>query len=324
MPRQVPDTASPSLARRALPFLLAAVLLAYVLSRLDLDRFAAAIASTHYVLFFVFTLAFTLTLLAADSFATSKIYARTVHPIRFRELFVIRGASYLPSLLNHHVGQGWLTYYVSRAYGAPLWRVAGATLLVYATTFACLLLIGTVALVLNPDKVAWLGTTILAVAAAGAVYAVVVVVGPQFLRRRQALAPLFELGLAGQIVQVAYRLPHIVVLFVGTLVPFWFFGVWVPLDKALVYIPILMLIAALPITPQGVGTRDVVALELLAPFAPGTPAEQTAAVVAATLSFACALTIVQALVSTLMLRQARQLFAAREASPRSEEAPTSC
>jgi bifunctional ADP-heptose synthase (sugar kinase/adenylyltransferase) len=69
-----------------------------------------------------------------------------------------------------------------------------------------------------------------------------------------------------------------------------------------------MLVIALPITPQGIGTRDVVALELLSRFAVGTPQEKTATLAAATLSWAGALTLVQATFSPLLMRQARKLF----------------
>jgi hypothetical protein len=59
-----------------------------------------------------------------------------VAEVKYSHLFAVRAASYLPSILNHHLGQAWLTYFLSRVYGAPIWRVAGATLIVYATIFA--------------------------------------------------------------------------------------------------------------------------------------------------------------------------------------------
>ena len=79
------------------------------------------------------------------------------------------------------------------------------------------------------------------------------------------------------------RVPHFAVLFLGTWLPFFFFGVDVPFTQALVYVPIVMVAVTLPITPQGVGTRDVVAAWAFARFAQGdTPAAQTAAITAAT------------------------------------------
>lgn len=301
--------------RRALPFVIGAVLVVFVVSRLDIAAFLKALKTTNYLGFFGFTLLFTVVLLSADSLATAHVYRQTVCPVRYREVFLIRGASYLPSMLNHHVGQGWLTYFIAKTYGAPLWRVAGATLLVYATTFGCVFLLGAAALPFNHGRIGWLAPTIIGIALAGLAYMVVVYVGPQFLRKRQATAPLVEVGVRGHLVALLWRIPHILVLFIGTWVPFAFFGVTVPLTDALAFIPVVMLVSALPITPQGVGTRDVVAIQLLAGYAPGGREQQIAAIAAATLSWACALTLVQAIISPLFMRRAQSLMRARGLTP---------
>jgi hypothetical protein len=306
-----PTVVEPPWWRRALPLLLAIALVAFVFQRLDLRAFWAAVSRTHYVLFFLFTLVFNAALLGADVLATAQVYRATVCPVRYRELFVIRAASYLPSLLNHHVGQAWLTYFMAKVYKASLWRVAGATLLVYATTFGCVYLLGAVALLFHHGRVSWLPATVGAIGAAGLGYLIVIALEPAVLRARQTTRALFIAGVRGHLIALVYRLPHIVVLFIGTWVPFGFFGVNVPLTEALVYIPIVMLVTALPITPQGVGTRDVVALQLLARYASGTPEERAAAIAATTLSWACALTLVQAGISPLFMRQAQKLLDAR-------------
>jgi hypothetical protein len=250
-------------------------------------------------------------LLSADSLATAHVYRKTVCPVRFREVFLIRGASYLPSMLNHHVGQGWLTYFISKTYGAPLWRVAGATLLVYATTFGCVFLLGAAALPFNHGRIAWLAPTIGGLALAGLGYMAVVQLKPSFLRQRQATAPLVEVGVRGHLLALLWRIPHVLVLFIGTWAPFVFFGLKIPLADALAFIPVVMLVTALPITPQGVGTRDVVALELLAGYAPGDHDQQIAAVAAATLSWACAITLVQAVISPVFMKRAQKVLGRR-------------
>lgn len=309
-----PAPAELPLWRRLLPFATAAALLAFVLFRLDFAAFWRALSGTHYVLFFLFTLAFNAALLAADVLGTVHVMNALVCPVRYAELFVIRAASYLPSLLNHHVGQAWLTYFLAKVYNASLWRVAGATLLVYATTFGCVFLIGAAALPFNHGRVGWLAPTTAAIGAAGVAYMLVIAVKPAVLRAKQTTLALVETGVRGHLRALAYRLPHVGVLFVGTWVPFAFFGVKIPLTDALAYIPIVMLVTALPITPQGIGTRDLVALQLLSSYATGTAEEKAAAIAATTLSWACALTLVQAAFSPLFMRRAQRML--REASLR--------
>jgi hypothetical protein len=125
---------------------------------------------------------------------------------------------------------------------------------------------------------------------------------------------LFEAGVAGNLRALLFRLPHIVVLFLGMWVPFSLFGVHIPLSSALVCIPPLLLVGALPLTPQGVGTRDALALQLLSPFAPHDEAGGRAAVAAATLSWAVGLTLVHFFISPILMRSAQKLLALKEAS----------
>jgi hypothetical protein len=304
--------------RKLLPLLVGAALVGYVLLRLDFAAFAKALASTHYVAYFLFTLGFVCALLLADGCATASVYRRLVAPVRTRDFMVIRGASYLLSLINHHVGQGWLTYFVARAYRAPLWRVAGATLFVYVTTFGCLFVLVALGLPYNHRRVPWLLPTVFALALAAAGYAAVIGVGGNALRRRQALAPLFEAGIKGHAVALLQRMPHVMVQFLGTWLPLRFFGVNVPLADALAFVPVIMLVQTLPITPQGLGTRDVIAIELLAGYADGAPGQGAAAVAAATLTWACSLTLVQLLISPVLMRRARLLMRAEGRGPRAE------
>lgn len=300
--------------RRALPFVLAVGLTAFLVARLDLHAFLRHVRNVNVLAFVAFCAIFTLALVAADALATSFVYRRTVCPITFRELFLIRGASYLPSLVSHHVGQAWLTWYLSRRYQAPLWRVAGATLLNYATTFASLFLFGSISLLFEHNAAPWLGPVLAVVAVAGVAYLALLRIAPPFLVQRQVFAPLFDVGIRGHFDALALRIPHMLVLFAGSWIPFALFGVRIPPGAAFAYLPVLMVVAALPITPQGVGTRDWFALHYFSHYGAGSASDREAAVVAATLTFAVGITIVQAAFSlSLMPRALRLLDAARAA-----------
>lgn len=297
-PLAVPEARAP-LWRRALPFVLALGLIAFVVGRLDLRAFARHLAAVNAPAFLLFAAAFVFALLTADTFATVLVYRRSVAPIRFRDFWILRGASYLPSMLNHHVGQAFITYFLARRYGTPLARVAGATLLVYASWSGCVLGLGCLALWLNGQSLLWVA----AVLAAGVLYLVIIAVRPQRLAETRLLAPLFEAGVPGHLLALLSRIPHLVVLFLGTWIPFRFFGVDIPFTAAAAYIPILMVAVTLPLTPQGFGTRDVLAAALFARFAPGDTADaRLAAVAAATTSMGVVISLVEALLGFTLLR----------------------
>jgi hypothetical protein len=293
--------------RRLLPFVLAALLLTWILTSVELNAVAAAVDRAPKLQLFGLAFVFVLSILTADSWATSRVYARTVCPVSFRELWVIRGASYLPSIANHHVGQGWLTYFLAKVYDARLWRVAGATLVVYITTFGCLVGIGLIALPWNSDRVLWMAPLLGLCCVAGAGYLVVLRSKPRWLTERPLLQPLFELGIAGHLRITAERLPHVSILFFGSWLPFRLFDIALPLSHALALVPPMMFISALPLTPQGVGTRDAMATYLFASYA-AAGTDGPAQVVASTLSWVTALTLVQLIISPPLMRQAYRLL----------------
>jgi lysylphosphatidylglycerol synthase-like protein len=293
--------------RRIFPFALALVLVGWVLSRVDWHAFLVQLRAVHYPSYLAFMAAFIVALLAADTVATVYVFRAAVARVRFRELFVVRGASYLPSLLNHHVGQAWLTYFVSRAYDVPLARVAAGTLGVYVTWGGCILLLGAASLGSAGLPIAW---TLLPLGL-GLAYLVLLAVKPAPLARSRLLGPLFELGVRGHVTAMVLRIPHIVVLFAGAWVPLWFFGVRVPFVAALTYVPILMVAVTLPLTPLGFGTRDALAAAFFEPYAAGSHEERLAAIAASTTTTAVTIMVLDVIVGLALARAAARLLPAK-------------
>lgn len=290
--------------RRALPFVVAAALLTFVVVRLDLGAFRAALSRLQIVPFIGFTIAWVLVLLAADSFGSVAAYRVSAPNVRFGQFYLLRGASYLPGLVNHHLGQGFLTYMTARAFGVPLARVAGATLLSYAGWMGCLLGLATVALPIAGKPAAFLALPL----GAGVVYLVILAIRPARLQRVGFLAPLFEAGIRGHVVALLARVPHLLVLVLGTWLPFFFFGVHIPLGSALLFMPIVLVAVTLPLTPQGFGTRDALCVTFFAQFASGaTGAERGAQIAACTTTWGVTASLVTALVGLACTRPAARL-----------------
>ncbi len=299
--------------RRVLPFVIAAALLTFVVARLDLVAFRAALGKLNLAAFLGFTAAWVVTLLAADALGSVAAYRVSTPGVRFGQFYVLRGASYLPGLLNHHLGQAFLTYMTARAFSVPLARVAGATLLSYAGWMGCLLGLAVVALPIAGMPALWL----VAPLGAGIVYLVVLAIRPARLARIGFLAPLFEAGIAGHAVALIARIPHLGVLVLGTWLPFFFFGVHVPVGPALLFIPIILVATTLPLTPQGFGTRDALAVAFFAVYATGaTDAERAAQIAACTTTWGVSAALLSAVMGVICTR-----FAARMVGPGVTPAP---
>jgi Lysylphosphatidylglycerol synthase TM region len=294
--------------RRALPFVVGTALVAYIATRIDFAAFATALRRTNYVAFSAAALAYCVALLFADTLATTHVYRRTVGRVRFPEILVIRAASYLPGMVNHHVGQAWLTYFVSRKYRASMARTAGATLLVYATMLAALFAFVLVGLMQGHAGVPWLPPIAALVLAGAGIYALALVARPRVLADQAVMAPLFEAGLTGHLVETAWRAPHVVIQFLGTWVPLLFFGVDVPLYDALALMPIIVFVVTLPVTPQGVGTREALSISLLSAYARGNAAERASAITAATMSWLAIVALIQLALAMTVMRRANALL----------------
>lgn len=286
--------------RRALPFVVAAALIGLCLARVDRVAFLAALGRVDHLRFGLAALATVIALLLADCFATLVVYRQVTPALGYAELLAARGASYLPALLNHHVGQAYMVYRLAKTHRVPLARMAGATLVVYATWIGTVLGLGTLAMARMGKPLVFT----LAPALLGLFYLLIIALEPRWLRRATLLSPLFEAGVKGHLRGLGARLPHALVLCVGTWAPFALFGVNIPFNHALADIPIIMVAATLPIAPQGFGTREVLSGVFFARFAPGgTEAERLATVVAAATSWGVALMLVEIAVGLWFMRR---------------------
>ena len=289
-----------------LPFVVAIALLTWVFTGIDWNEFVEAFKRTNILGFVTFGAVFSLVLLLADAYATSRVYRATIAEVSTADIFVVRGASYLPAMLNYHVGIAWMTWFMARMKGASLWRMSGATLISYATTFGALYSLGLIGAILAGGRVPGLVPVIVGIGVSAIFYLAVVAWEPTFLKRRELFAPLFETGVTGQLALFVQRLPHVALLFVGTWVPFEFFGVHIPIGQAFALIPVLMLVLALPLAPLGFGTRDAMALLLLTSFYEGDPGAARAAIVASTASWGVLLTLIYLPLSLVLMRVARK------------------
>jgi uncharacterized membrane protein YbhN (UPF0104 family) len=219
----------------------------------------------------------------ADSFATWKTFGWFLARLPFRDVLVVRGATYLLAAINYSVGQGAIVYFVHRARGVPVMRGVATVLLIVGTNLLVLLALVTVGLLVGGERppalplvagLAWGGLT---------VYAVVVAVRPRLLATRPLFDVLLSAGVRGHLKTMAARLPHVAVLIVFWLAMLRGFGVEVPFRLALTALPVVLFIAALPISPQGLGTTQAAMILFFTRYVPPDLGDPHAVVLAASL-----------------------------------------
>lgn len=264
----------PPLWRRVLPWAIGLAMIAWLVARADVDGLVRALAHVNKLAFAAFIATFSTANLLTDVFAAMIAYRLTVTPkADYRTLLVMRGASYLPSLANFHIGQAYMTFVLANLYGASLMRVAAGTLVVYVTTMGTIVTLAALALPLSVRALPSFGLPIALVTAAGGLYLAVLAWKPTWLANRKIVAPLFETGALGHVKILIARLPHMIVSAAGLWGTYAFFGVPLTFVEALTFLPILMVVSVLPITPGGIGTRETIAILLIGAKVSADPKE---------------------------------------------------
>lgn len=264
--------------KRWWPWLAGAAIVAIVAARIPVDAFRAALTKGPHATLAIVDLAITVTVLFTDSLSTwiGLIAARMRRPLR--DVFLVRGATYLLFLLNYAVGQGGFGYYLYRT-GTPPLRATGVTLFLIGTNLAMLLLCTTAAFSVHGfgAENATMWWTLVAGCIAFGVYLVVIALRWNVLARRELLAPLFDAGLRGHALALAGRLPHITVIVIGHWWAMVAWGIPVPFWTGIMLLPGVVIASVLPISPAGLGTAQAALVYFFQAYAVGATADDRAA-----------------------------------------------
>ncbi len=271
----------------------------------------------------------------ADSFAIWKTFGwfllprgtalgeaglRPGDPLPLKDILLVRGATYLLAAINYNVGQGAIVYFVHRVARVPVIRGIATVLLIMGINVLALLFLATFGLAAAPD-VPHAVKVIVAVAYAGlAIYVAAVIAKPRWLASRPLFDVLLGAGLGGHARALLVRLPHIAILFVFQIVMMRGFGVAVPILQAMAALPVVYLIAVLPISVQGLGTTQATMIYFFARYATGDSHAQQAAVLTASLVGQAGTLAFQIILGLACLRS-RVGRAVTEAAAESQAAP---
>jgi hypothetical protein len=259
---------------RTLPWLVTLGAVLYIALTTEPARLWSSLESANHVAFLAIVFPLYGALFVCDSYALSWLFTRFHRPVAFTEALPARGAAYLLGIVNYHAGSVAMSLYFKRVRGVSVLRSLGSLLFMSAID----LLLITVFVAVGGFFVAGPADLVgLQLAAAGVLVAFAAGLaywrlGIDFLvlgtlRRRAIFATFAEARLADYLALAWRRLP-VVLLYVAfhglTLLTF---DIHVPLRALLVYVPVQMFIAALPVSVAGIGTVQLAQRALYAPWA---------------------------------------------------------
>jgi hypothetical protein len=279
---------SGNVVTRTLPWIVAISIFAYILSSTDLDGLRASAASAHWGHFWVVAFSLYAVIFATDSFTVWWMYRRFHVPtIRYRDVLPARGASYFLGILNYAAGSAAMAFYFKKRFrvgflegGASLLLLMlvdlglvtvavliGGSMLPDVWTEATVATLGGVTLTWNTVIRVLAGLFVLGAAAHMLFWRAPWKWGPlERIRqipslagfRRATVIDYLKIGLIRAPVTVLYILMHGFTLTA--------FHIQVPWAQMMVFVPIQMLIAVVPISPSGLGTVNLAQRLLYAPY----------------------------------------------------------
>jgi len=266
---QAPRRGFASLAKQYGPWLVAVLALFWVFRAVRWTDVLTAFEHVPLGRFVVASVVLLFANCAADSAAMYYTFGWFGCRVPYRELYVIRAATYLLAVVQYYVGQAAILGFLRQKRGVPLGRGAGWILFISGINMAVLMLLASAGMVQAQIPLPWLRWVPAIVGAGAVLYGVVLKLKPAPLVRLSFLAPMFEMGIRGHLKAIVVRLPHIGVLLVWHYLALRWFGVEVPPLVALVYLPAVFFFAALPVSVQGLGLSQWAAVTFFAGYAPG-------------------------------------------------------
>lgn len=215
-----------------------------------------------------------------DAYATARTLQRWKTPITLREMCLIRGATALFDAINPALGQAVLTLVVYRR-GTPLGHAVLLVLLMNLVFIVHIAVVSGIGLLAGAAPDAALMSLLVQLALGSTImYLAVIALRPAALARNATMRWLMDAGLSGHGWAFLYRIPNMVALIGAQVLFMRCFGINLPLDVSLFYLPALMFIVGMPLSVQGLGPGQIASVNFFSAYVSGDPANAEATILA--------------------------------------------
>lgn len=256
--------------KQILPWLGTFLLLGYLACTTDLDTVSEAVMEADILLLIAVALAGTLATFFTDTWCVKLAFTRFVCPVTYKEALPIKATSYFLNVLNYNVALVGMAFYLKKAKDAPFWRSLGAMffLNVMDIVALCVMLCGGLLATWGDDTldvatraVAW---TIVGGGITGFSISVVLlklnlpIPIISRMMKLEILQPLADLDFKTLGMFVLLRILFLSQYLLSQWAFLYLFGIEVPGNRLLVYLPLLTFVQIVPISISGLGTVQLV------------------------------------------------------------------
>jgi len=316
------------LIRKLLPYVIGVVFLIYLVHLVSFQRFTESIVRGRYEYFLPLSIIAFLLVFFVDVLGTKLLIDKSVIYTTFNEMLVVKSISGLVGFLNQAVGQMSIGYYYHKKSGLPFFYVGGALLLLLFIDVISLV----IALGLNIKEDVIAVSPLVPYLTIG-----LILVLPLYLLIRFVIMSLFKndklrvstllmsnrIGqLMGALVLIPFtdlitilmaRIPRIFLKATFMLFSLWLFNVKVPYAEGLCLTLLSLFVAAIPITPSGLGSFQGISMLLLQKYG------ESADILASTLASNMVFIIGQILMGLFYLQKGLYLLGVKSKEAKEEK-----
>jgi hypothetical protein len=264
--------------RRFVPAALTVVLLALIARRVPVDRVGAALRDANYASFLAIMIPNAVVYFCWDTLILKTVIGWFHGAVPYRELLPARAASYVVGFFNTNAGRGALAAYLWRRMNAPFLELGGTVIFLVLTEYTQLVLWAMLGIFGFRSDVT---TKLLPIAGGVALFWIVFFaytrlrVTPAgalrwlFAPREWVVLRTFRRATAARYAQiVALRAPMFLVSLCAHYYGAHAFGIFIPFGQMLTFLPVIFMVAALPITVAHLGTTQAAWLLFFGAYAP--------------------------------------------------------
>ncbi|MGH9778459.1 MAG: lysylphosphatidylglycerol synthase domain-containing protein [Candidatus Acidiferrales bacterium] len=275
--------------KRLLPLLITLAIFYFIFQKVPFGRFLDALIQADYPRFLALMIPNSIFYFCWDTLVLAYLMRWFHGPLPYRELLPVRAVTYVVSLMNTHLARGAMAYYLTRRLRAPFFELASTVIfnwLVELTHLAVWATCGmAVFAAVLPEEVFWVPVGFVAFWFAFLLYVrgdvapwrlLLEPMGRAFPRwrgrfrvREWALLRTFReapLKRYGQFILL--RAPMFFVALVFHYFAVRAFGIEIPFGRMLALLPIIFMLASLPITVAHLGTTQAAWIFFFQAYAP--------------------------------------------------------
>lgn len=256
-------------------WLVALFVLFFLFKRVDTAKVLSAMAHARMDLYLPLAVVFVIIWFLIEAQNLMFLFNLFGHGIRFRDMRIIRGSSYLLMIINYNLGLGAMAWYLKKRNGIPLLKASSVMFFYYfvesvgITLFAmggCLLILSE-----NPPlytKIVWIAGSM------GASYIILFFMVRLMpargffgrIRNNPLFSALHEATFSG-----FFKLSGLRAVYFAAFIVFFYFGlqcfhVHVPVLSLIGLVPVIFFIGNIPVTPFGLGTIQAAMLFFFKPY----------------------------------------------------------